>query len=82
MTKSQKKMLDDLFMYHPPVNDQAERYEKLRSAAKDFAGVLLDCTPMCADQTYAIRQLRSCVMTANGSIALESTLAGNLKDNQ
>lgn len=82
MTESQKAMLNDLFTYHAPVQDQAERYTKLRDAAKVFAEVLLDCTPMCADQTYAIRQLRSCVMTANASIALESNLAGNLSQNR
>lgn len=63
--------LDHLFMYHPPREDQLPKYELIRTAAKVFAKVILDSTPSGADQTFAIRLLRECVMTANASIALE-----------
>ena len=62
--------IDDLFSYHPPRGDQPKRYEAIRSAAKEFAKVLLENTPPCADQTVAIRKLRETVMVANASIAL------------
>ncbi len=62
---------DELFVYHPPKGDQVERYQKIRAAAKEFAEVVLECTPSSADQSAAIRKLRECVMTANAAVALE-----------
>ena len=61
----------DIFTYHSPTPDQVPKYERLRTAARDFATVLVDCTPSSADQTAALRLLRQAVMTANASIALE-----------
>ena len=60
-----------LFSYHAPKDDQPKRYEAIRAAAKAFAGILLENTVPCADQTAAVRKLRECVMTANASIALD-----------
>lgn len=61
--------IENWFQYHPPKDDQAERYERIRASAKEFAKVLVECTPSSADQTAALRKLRECVMTANASIA-------------
>lgn len=61
--------IENWFRYHPPKGDQAERYERIRASAKDLAMVIAECTPLSADQTAALRQLRQCVMTANASIA-------------
>lgn len=61
--------LNNLFTYHAPKGDQAERYGKIREAGKAFAQVILDCTPASADQSAAIRQVREAVMTANAAIA-------------
>lgn len=63
--------IDELFTYHAPKGDQPQRYEVIRAAAKEFAKVLIANTQPSADQTHAIRQLRSCVMFANASVALE-----------
>lgn len=63
--------IEDLFTYHPPTGDQPARYVAIRDKAKELAHVIIACTPVCADQTAAIRKLRECVMTANASIALE-----------
>jgi len=57
--------------YHAPHGDQPERYELIRSKARELAIVIIENTPSSADQTAAIRKLRECVMTANASIALE-----------
>lgn len=57
------------FTYHPPKNDQAERYEKLRNAAKQFALIIAECVPECADRSAALRKIREAVMTANAGIA-------------
>jgi hypothetical protein len=58
-------------MYHTPKNDQPEKYEKLRAAAKSFAQTIIECTPPSADQTAAIRKVREAVMTANSAVACE-----------
>jgi hypothetical protein len=68
------EQVDQWFTYHPPSADQAERYQRIRTAARMFAVHLVECTPPGADQTAALRKLRECVMTANASIALEDTL--------
>jgi len=61
--------LDNLFTYHAPKGDQAERYAKISEAGKYFAQVVLDNTPPCADQTVAIRQIALVRMLANATIA-------------
>ncbi len=63
--------LDHLFTYHPPNARQLTQYEAIRTAAKYFATVLLQNTPVCADQGVAINALRNSVMFANASIALD-----------
>jgi hypothetical protein len=64
-----KEKIDDLFTYHPPTPEQIPQYEAIRAAAKVFAHIALDNSPVSADQTAAIRLLRECVMTLNASIA-------------
>jgi hypothetical protein len=68
------EQIADMFTYHPPTGDQPQRYERLRAAARVFAAELVAVTPMCADQSAAIRKLRECVMTANAAIALKGTV--------
>lgn len=63
--------LDHVFTYHPPHGDQVEKYQKLRAAAREFAQVILDETPACADQQAAIRHVREAMMTANAAVALD-----------
>ena len=61
----------EFFTYHGPRGDQSARYEAIRTAALEFARVLVANTKKSADQSAAIRKLRECVMTANASINLE-----------
>ena len=61
--------LDNLFTYHPPKGDQAERYQNLREIAKELAILIVKYCPPSADTTAAIRKLRECLMTANSAIA-------------
>jgi len=65
------EQIEDMFTYHSPTPEQVPKYEAIRAAAKQFAQVLVANTPSSPDQTAAIRLLRQCVHTANGSIALE-----------
>lgn len=61
--------LENWFTYHSPTNDQLWRYDRLRTAAKQFAAEILRSTPPGPDQTAAIRKVREAVMTANAAIA-------------
>lgn len=63
--------IEHLFTYHAPHGNQAERYEAIRTKAKELAHVIVDLTPESPDQATAIRKLREAVMTANAAIALE-----------
>lgn len=66
--------LKEMFVYHAPRGDQPARYEKLRSAAHDFAIVITQCVSPSADRTAAIRKVREAVMTANAGIAINECL--------
>ena len=62
--------IDNIFTYHPPKNDQPERYEILRNEAKKLAHLINDKCPDSAEKTIAIRKLQECIMNANASIAI------------
>lgn len=59
------------FTYHAPTPEQLPKYEAIRNAALEFAEVVSLYTPVCADQTAALRKIREAVMTANASIACD-----------
>jgi hypothetical protein len=65
-----EKEIEDLFTYHAPTEESREKYIVLRREAKNFARILNETVPDCADKSAAIRKLRECVMTANAAIAL------------
>jgi hypothetical protein len=63
---------DDLinrFTYHPPKNDQAERYQQIRDAGLHFATLVNDMTPPSREQSLALTKIEEAVMHANASIA-------------
>ena len=68
-TIAQQQKLENWFVYHAPTPEQIPLYGRLRTAARDFAQVIIECTPECADQTMALRKVRESVMMANVSIA-------------
>lgn len=63
--------LDDVFSYHRPTPDQAERHGKIKVAARAFAASILELAPDCADRAAALRHVREAMMTASAAIALE-----------
>jgi hypothetical protein len=69
-----REQLDQMFTYHPPTQTQIPRYQKIRTAGREFAQAVADCCPVGADQAAAIRKIREAVMTANAGIATEGTL--------
>ena len=64
--------LDNEFMYHSPKPEQLPKYNQLREKAKEFASLIVELTPVCADQSAAVRKVREAVMTANAAIAINS----------
>ncbi len=68
--------LDNWFTYHPPTEEQENRYVLLRDKFRELAYLILQETPACADQTAALRQLRECSMAVNQSIACNENPVG------
>ena len=63
--------LEHLFKYHPPQGDEdVLAYQAIRNAGRHLAGIILEHTPECADQSAAIRKVREAVFTANAARAL------------
>lgn len=79
------EQIEHMFTYHPPKNDQAERYQNLREKAKiaalvvlDYHKAILDLCPTSPEKLQAlarldvetvIRSLDESVMRANAAIA-------------
>jgi len=57
------------FTYHPPKDDQAERYGIIRDAGKRFALAIANATPPGLERDAAIAAVREAVMWANAAIA-------------
>lgn len=66
--------LKDVFSYHTPSAEDLERYQRLRSAASDFAEVVITNCPASEDKQAALRKVREALMTANASIALKGKI--------
>lgn len=57
------------FTYHAPKGDQADRYERIRQFAGQFAHHILGVTPMSREQSLALTHLEEAVFWANAAIA-------------
>jgi len=64
-----KLELDKRFTYHPPKEDQAERYGLIRKEAHDLADTIDIYCPESREKSLAITKLEEAVMWANASIA-------------
>lgn len=65
-------LIEHWFSYHPPKGEvDVEKYQRIREAGKQFALVVAENTPNCADQSAALRKIREAVMTANAAIACD-----------
>ena len=65
--------LNNIFTYHSPVGDQAERYGQLRACGKSLAESIVALTPSSREQTIAIRKVQEAVMFANAAIAINES---------
>jgi hypothetical protein len=60
--------LENRFTWHPPKGDQAVRYERIRSDARQFAAMINDLVPDSREKSLAITRLEEAVMWANAAI--------------
>lgn len=61
--------IENNFMYHKPKDGQNEKYEALRSKAKELAYLIDDVCPNSRERSLAFTKLEEAVMWANASIA-------------
>lgn len=61
--------LQTRFTHHPPKNDQAVRYQRIRSDAAQFASMLDSLVPESREKSLALTKLEEAVMWANAAIA-------------
>ena len=62
--------IENCFAYHVPKEGQAEKYQKIRAAAKAFAYVIDECCPIIRGERFsAMQHLDAAVFFANASIA-------------
>jgi hypothetical protein len=61
--------IENAFVYHAPKDDQPERYEMIRAAAKHLAHIINGCCPASREQSTAFTLLDQVVMEANAAIA-------------
>ena len=66
--------LDNIATYNLPNPDQQAVYQRLRSSAETFAGVIVELTQVGAAQTDAVRKVYEALMIANASISLNGKL--------
>jgi hypothetical protein len=67
--ESVKRQIEKSFTYHAPKEDQPQRYEIFRAAAKDLANLIVVNTPLSREQSLALTHLEACIYSANAAIA-------------
>ena len=61
--------LEKDFTYHPPKDDQAERYGTIRDLGKHFATAVMGMTPKGREQSLALTKIEEAVFWSNAAIA-------------
>jgi hypothetical protein len=75
MDETKEELQDDLFnrfTYHPPVDDQSEKYQSIRKMGLVMASLIAECCPDSRERSLAIAKVEEAVMWANSSIARHS----------
>ena len=70
-TPSDEQMarLNNTFVYHPPKDDQQDRYVEIRDTARGLALTLVKNVPESRELSLALTKLEEAVMHANAGIA-------------
>lgn len=61
--------LENVFTYHAPKGDQANRYTKLREEAKALAFSISELVPPGRERALALTHIETAIMFANAGIA-------------
>lgn len=64
-----REELINRFTYHPPKNDQPDRYGAIRAAGLEFALLIWEATPESREQSVAFTKIDEAVQAANSAIA-------------
>jgi hypothetical protein len=64
-----KETIENNFSYHAPKAGQPEKYEALRSKAKELAYLIAESCPNSREKSLAITNLEQAIMWANAAIA-------------
>ena len=64
-----KDQIENNFKYHAPKDDQPQKYESLRSVAKEFAYLIDELCPNSREKSLAVTKLEESTMWANAAIA-------------
>lgn len=68
----QKNIIEQIersFVFHPPKEDQRDRYIMIREAARKLAKQIANNTPPSREQSLSLTHLEETVMWANAAIA-------------
>lgn len=68
-TEQQTQQIQRAFKYHSPKEDQPERYEFIRSNARQLAECMVGNCPPSRELSSALTRLEEAVMHANAAIA-------------
>lgn len=63
------RRLETVYTYHPPKEDQPERYAKIRAKARELAELIDSSCPESWEKCAANTRLEEAVMWANAAIA-------------
>ena len=69
VTEEMRNRIEKTFSYHPPKDDQPQRYVVIRDAAKGLATLIVTCVPPSRELSLALTALEEVVMQANAGIA-------------
>lgn len=69
VTNAQVASIEKTFTYHPPKDDQPDRYEAIRHEARELALTLSQYCPASRELSLALTNLEQAVMWANAAIA-------------
>ena len=61
--------IENNFTYHPPKENQPERYEWVRGEAKNLALTIERCCPESRERSLAMTKLEEVIFWANAAIA-------------
>jgi hypothetical protein len=70
-------IINDLFRYHPPTEEQTDRFKAIRDKSWSLALSIVTYCPDSPERDTAITKLRETVMWANSAIVLNSNSNGD-----